>query len=101
MKQNEPENPLSEDEYEKLEELETRHMKEQHEIVLPSIVYPLQLTRYSMPCELGSYIFWNTFRLVELTLDCNLIGIPNSEKLLRLCNYRDAVDYIISKGLAG
>ena len=69
-------------------------------MVLPSIVYPLPLHNYSLPCELGSFIFWNTFTHARLTLDCDTIGIPNREKLLNLCNYQDAVEYIITKGLA-
>ena len=76
--------PLSEEEYEKIEQ---RHIKENPEMVLPSIVYPLPLHNYSLPCELGSFIFWNTFNHAQLTLDCETIGIPNSEKLLNLCNY--------------
>ena len=68
--------------------------------MLPSIVYPVQLENYRLPCELGSYIFWNTFLQSELTIDCKKIGIPSSEQLLNLCNYKDAVEYIALKGLA-
>ena len=50
--------PLSEEEYEKLEK---RNIKEHPDMVLPSIVYPVQLENYRLPCELGSYIFWNNF----------------------------------------
>ena len=35
-----------------------------------------------------------------MTIDCDLVGIPNSEKLLKLCDYRDAIEYIITRGLA-
>ena len=89
--------PLSEEEFEAFEK---RRINEHPGMVLPNIVYPLQLSSYRLPCDLGSYIFWNSFRKASLTLDCSLIGIPNSEKLLNLCSYRDAVECIIAKGLA-
>ena len=93
----EEEKSLSEEEYEKFEK---RSIKEYPDLVLPSIVYPVQLENYRLPCELGSYIFWNSFLQSELTIDCEKIGIPGGEQILNLCSYSDAVEYIAQKGLA-
>lgn len=78
--------------------LDIRAMKacrsESRKPLLPGIVYPFELAQYRFPCDLGSHIFWQSYKSTELELDCGEIGIHNGQDLLELCFAPDAADYI-------
>jgi len=75
---------------------------------LPGIVYPVCLTSYKLPLELGSFIFCANFlRMLQekgpsdevLTIDFKSLGMQNRSDLLELCTYKDAAEFIIQRGI--
>ena len=38
--------------------------------VMPGIVYPFPLEKYQFPCDIGSYIFWQSYKAAMTELDC-------------------------------
>ena len=65
--------------------------------ILPGIVYPFQLIETRFPCDLGTYLFWETYKSAELKLDCEELHIQSRQDLLELCTPLHAAEYIISQ----
>lgn len=62
--------------------------------VMPGIVYPFQLERYQFPCDLASYLFWQSYKAASTTLDCQAVGVNCGQDLLSLVSAPKAADFI-------
>lgn len=61
---------------------------------MPGIVYPFQLERYQFPCDLASYLFWQSYKAAATKLDCQAVGVMNGQDLLELVSAPKAADFI-------
>ena len=62
--------------------------------VMPGIVYPFPLEKYQFPCDIGSYIFWQSYKAAMTELDCKVMGFHSGQDLLELTSAIQAADFL-------
>ena len=62
--------------------------------IMPGIVYPFPLEKYQFPCDIGSYIFWQSYKAATTELDCKVMGFHSGQDLLELTSAIQAADFL-------
>ena len=69
--------------------------KQLYSPIFPGIVFPFELNSYQFPCDLGTYLFWQNYCSVGVTLDCQKMRFHNGQDLLELCSASSAASYLV------